>query len=82
MNQPSRPAPLNDDAVLAAVAAGRVTGQASAWWLDGWRCVTAAVRRLQRRGLVADATPPRCGRITAELVDTGRDNAAEKGPTP
>jgi hypothetical protein len=78
MNRPTRPAPLNDAAVLAAVAEGRVTGQASAWWLDGWRCVNASVRCLQHRGLVVDAVPPACGRITAELTDTDD----EEGPTP
>ncbi len=82
MNQPTRPAPLNDAAVLSAVAAGRVTGQASAWWLDGWRCVNASVRRLQQRGLVAEAVPPPCGRITAETTTSRQDAADEKGPTP
>jgi uncharacterized protein YbjT (DUF2867 family) len=63
-----RPAPLTDAVRLAAIAAGRVVGEASAWWCGCDRRVTAAARRLQARGLVAAATPPPAGRITAQLA--------------
>jgi hypothetical protein len=58
-------------ALLAAIRAGEVTGQASCWWLDGWSNRTASVKAAMAAGLVEKATPPSSGRAVAQLTEAG-----------
>lgn len=58
-------------ALLACAASGEVDGQASQWWLDGFR-VTAAVQEQQRAGWLTAGDPPAAARATVEPTPAGR----------
>lgn|SRR5512142_396209 len=65
--------------ILAACARSEVDGQALQWWLKSGAKVTAAVGRMQARGLIAPADSPPAGRVTAQLTTAGRDALAAAG---
>lgn len=58
--------------LLAAIADGAVTGEASHWWC-GWQKVTGRVGEAQLAGWVVDAIPPPAAKVFAELTDAGRE---------
>lgn len=57
MTAPLHPTPTRLS-LLAAIAAGRVTGQAKQWRVDEHWVVTARVREMQAAGWVAPGSPP------------------------
>lgn len=69
--------------LLAAIAAGRVTGQAGAWWHRHGGRVTAATAELQRAGWVTPGGPPgaadRPSTATAAPLPLGRYVLATAG---